>query len=259
MNGDSVEFVVLINERGESSINKSTTGNRAWFVITDQTRYQSVSCYGPQEMKARVCSSSDSSSDASCASRNLLLDCAAASQSLISDCPASLCYLGTLKGRSEMLAFRVRNGVWMRASGHETFQSHAICERFSVSDPISQQSTVNSQQSTDSAERSVLRNPKERSKKSMSSAHGNLKEDMTCGGHGINTTLNNVLLNKETLSVKYRQQTYVTFDAEVVVISDDVNGGIWRGKKRLRRGMQIFVKTLTGKTITLKVESSDTI
>ncbi|GKG13623.1 ubiquitin-like protein [Tanacetum coccineum] len=28
---------------------------------------------------------------------------------------------------------------------------------------------------------------------------------------------------------------------------------------RLRRGMQIFVKTLTGKTITLVVESSDTI
>jgi Ubiquitin family len=28
---------------------------------------------------------------------------------------------------------------------------------------------------------------------------------------------------------------------------------------RLRGGMQIFVKTLTGKTITLEVESSDTI
>ena len=28
---------------------------------------------------------------------------------------------------------------------------------------------------------------------------------------------------------------------------------------RLREGMQIFVKTLSGKTVTLKVESSDTI
>ena len=51
----------------------------------------------------------------------------------------------------------------------------------------------------------------------------------------------------------------VTFDAEVVVISDDVNGSIWRGKERLRRGMQIFVKTHTGKTIILKVEPSDTL
>ena len=46
----------------------------------------------------------------------------------------------------------------------------------------------------------------------------------------------------------------VFFDLKVVLVSDPFSSVL-----RLRGGMQIFVKTLTGKTITLEVESSDTI
>ena len=48
----------------------------------------------------------------------------------------------------------------------------------------------------------------------------------------------------------------MSYSADTIVLSRNANTP---KVLRLRGGMQIFVKTLTGKTITLEVESSDTI
>ena len=58
---------------------------------------------------------------------------------------------------------------------------------------------------------------------------------------------------------QYIRLSYTRLHHLLIVFSDIQKESTLHLVLRLRGGMQIFVKTLTGKTITLEVESSDTI
>ncbi|GJU76219.1 60S ribosomal protein L10 [Tanacetum coccineum] len=61
-----------------------------------------------------------------------------------------------------------------------------------------------------------------------------------------------IIVSRKWGFTKFSRTDYLQWKSENRIMSDGVNA------KKKRGGMQIFVKTLTGKTITLEVESSDT-